>query len=255
MRGTQEKQKLEFAQDAIAHIGTKKRCTKCNEYKYLYEFCKKKGGKDGRYSICKICDASIQRLYQKLNMEIVALSDKKYYKKNRKRISKRHKQYCLKNKERISANKKRYFQENKEKIYKYRKSIEDEKYKLNHSMRTRMGHSLKNGNKNGSPWESLVGYSLEQLKRHLEKQFKPGMSWENYGRGGWHIDHKIPVSVFNINSIKDDDFKRCWSLDNLQPLWAIDNIKKSNKIKKHFQPMLSLPLPPGDFNDQLRGMK
>lgn len=93
--------------------------------------------------------------------------------------------------------------------------------------------NLHNG-KNGKHWEHLVNFTLEELMKHLQKQFKPGMTWENYGK--WHLDHRIPVSVFNFDSLSDIDFQRCWSLKNLQPLWAKDNIKKSNKIDKPFQP-------------------
>ena len=54
------------------------------------------------------------------------------------------------------------------------------------------------------------------------------MSWDNYGE--WHIDHILPDSSFYYVSTEDDEFKKCWALSNLQPLWAIDNLKKSNKI-------------------------
>jgi len=73
-----------------------------------------------------------------------------------------------------------------------------------------------------------VGYSLDELKLHLESQFTEGMSWENYGK--WHIDHIIPLSSFDIQNYDDKSFKKCWSLENLQPLWAEDNLKKSNKV-------------------------
>ena len=85
-------------------------------------------------------------------------------------------------------------------------------------------------NKKGVHWESLVGYSAHNLKNHLEKQFTEGMSWENYGRYGWHIDHIIPISVFNFNGPHDIDFQRCWALDNLQPLWAHDNLTKHARL-------------------------
>jgi hypothetical protein len=74
----------------------------------------------------------------------------------------------------------------------------------------------------------MVGYSAEQLKEHLEKQFNDGMSWENYGE--WHIDHIKPISSFEFDSSDDEQFKVCWSLDNLQPMWGIENIKKGNKL-------------------------
>lgn len=87
--------------------------------------------------------------------------------------------------------------------------------------------SLK-GNKNGCHWESIVGYDCQELKTHLESQFKDGMTWENYGK--WHLDHIAPISIFNITSTKCKGFKKCWELSNLQPLWAKENISKSNKI-------------------------
>ena len=79
-------------------------------------------------------------------------------------------------------------------------------------------------------WEDLVPYTADDLKKHLESLFQPGMSWENYGKFGWHIDHIIPKSFFQFTSTEDVEFKYCWSLDNLQPLWWRDNIVKSNNI-------------------------
>ena len=95
-----------------------------------------------------------------------------------------------------------------------------------------IGANIRNslqGNKNGKHWESLVNYTLDELKEHLEKQFKPGMCWKNHAIRGWHIDHIKPISSFNIESYDCDDFKKCWKLENLQPLWWYENIKKSNK--------------------------
>jgi hypothetical protein len=97
--------------------------------------------------------------------------------------------------------------------------------------------SLK-GSKNGQKWESLVGYTLNDLKKHIESKFKSGMSWNNMGQ--WHIDHIIPKSAFNYSDSSHIDFKKCWSLKNLQPMWAKDNLKKHNKLEKHFQPSLAI---------------
>lgn len=57
---------------------------------------------------------------------------------------------------------------------------------------------------------------------------------------GWHIDHKIPKSAFNFETPEDIDFKRCWALKNLQPLWAAENIKKHDRVDKPFQPSLAI---------------
>ncbi len=84
----------------------------------------------------------------------------------------------------------------------------------------------------GQPMNILmkyIGFTGKQLREHLEKLMKPGMSWNNYGVV-WHIDHIMPASKFKYTSIKDKGFKQCWSLDNLQPLFAEENVKKSNKV-------------------------
>lgn len=93
--------------------------------------------------------------------------------------------------------------------------------------------------KAGRKWESLVGYTVADLMVHLEKQFQEGMSWENYGPV-WHVDHYIPKSAFNYSQPEHIDFKRCWALPNLRPLWAADNIKKHAKVPHPFQPSLAL---------------
>ena len=90
-----------------------------------------------------------------------------------------------------------------------------------------MNKSLKR-QKNGYHWERLVNYTRNDLIYHIEKQFKDGMTWENYGK--WHIDHRIPISIFNINGIKSKGFKEAWKLENLQPMWEKENLEKHNKL-------------------------
>lgn len=90
-----------------------------------------------------------------------------------------------------------------------------------------MGYSLK-GLKAGCKWESLVGYTLHDLMAHLEKLFVPGMSWSNIGE--WHIDHRKPRSAFVYTSHLDPAFQECWALNNLQPLWAVDNMRKGARL-------------------------
>jgi hypothetical protein len=111
--------------------------------------------------------------------------------------------------------------------------------KLNHAISTAILTSLMR-NKNGRHWESLVGFTLDQLKKHLEERFLPGMSWEN--RSEWHIDHRIPIAAFNFKTPDDIDFKRCWALKNLQPLWAQENRLKRDKIIGAFQPSLAIQI-------------
>jgi len=95
-------------------------------------------------------------------------------------------------------------------------------------MKAMIRQALRN-NKNGRYWEKSVNYNLQDLKNHIEKLFKPGMSWENYGE--WHIDHIIPISLWKFESYQDREFKQCWALANLQPLWAEENLIKNNKVE------------------------
>lgn len=88
---------------------------------------------------------------------------------------------------------------------------------------------LKNpqGSKHYSKFKEHVGCSYEQLVEHLESQFVEGMTWENYGLRGWHIDHIKPVCSFDHTDT--DEVRECWHYSNLQPLWAIDNWKKGGR--------------------------
>ena len=101
--------------------------------------------------------------------------------------------------------------------------------KIGEILRSRLRCALKNKKtlKTSSAIE-LVGCSLSELKKHLEKQFKEGMSWGNHSLYGWHIDHIKPVSSFNLIDI--DEQKKCFHYTNLQPLWAEDNLSKGSKI-------------------------
>jgi len=99
--------------------------------------------------------------------------------------------------------------------------------------------SIKNGAKANRHWESLVDFTADQLKEHLEQLFRPGWTWENYG-SVWHIDHKTPIAVFNFDKPEDIDFRICWSLKNLQPMDVMENKIKSAKIDKPFQPSLAI---------------
>lgn len=94
--------------------------------------------------------------------------------------------------------------------------------RLVNSVRARLWAALK-GRSDGRLFGRL-GYSLEDLTAHLEARFEPGMTWANYGR--WHVDHKKPCALFDL--MDAGQFAACWALDNLQPLWAFDNIKKGS---------------------------
>lgn len=193
-----------------------KKCSKCGKIKLACEFYKRSDRKIGLRSDCKECERIRARKYINLNREKARACYKKWYGSNREYNYKRHKSWCRKNYEHMHLYSKEYRKKN---------AI----YRVGGNIGSTIWHSLK-ANKNGRRWETLIGYTLDDLKQHLENQFKDGMSWSNYGFYGWHIDHIIPVSSFNYSSFEDEDFKKCWSLSNLQPLWAFDNLSKGNKI-------------------------
>ena len=97
---------------------------------------------------------------------------------------------------------------------------------INQSVQAQMRRALR-GKRCGFDWARILGYTMEDLKCHLEFLFRPGMTWKNQGR--WHIDHVRPKASFQFSSVSDPQFKQCWSLANLQPLWARDNFRKGSK--------------------------
>ena len=111
-----------------------------------------------------------------------------------------------------------------------RRRATDPIYKLSQNTGALMRCGLKN--KGGNTWCSLVGYTLQELETHLEGAFLPGMSWENYGKGGWVIDHIIPACAFTYTQSTDLEFLSCWALSNLRPLWEKDNLTKAAEDRK-----------------------
>ena len=106
-----------------------------------------------------------------------------------------------------------------------------ERYKKDPStnIRIRIGSQIRYHlkKKNKGTFKNLP-YSISELMTDLESKFTDGMSWENLDK--WHIDHIKPVCSFDIKSVESEEFKKCWSLNNLQPLWAKDNLIKGSKM-------------------------
>lgn len=109
----------------------------------------------------------------------------------------------------------------------YAKLRQDPTYRLYTNVSRHMRVALHTG-KGGRRWEALVGYTVAELASHLERQFLPGMTWENMGRR-WHIDHIRPRASFVFVGPDCPEFRECYALTNLRPLWAKENISKSAK--------------------------
>jgi hypothetical protein len=100
--------------------------------------------------------------------------------------------------------------------------------KLKRLLRTRVSDALLGKKDKGGSAVRDLGCSIEELKAYIESKFMPGMTWENRGKKGWHIDHIIPLSAFNLSN--EEQFRAACHYTNLQPLWAIDNIRKGPRF-------------------------
>lgn len=120
---------------------------------------------------------------------------------------------------------KKWHRKNAKKIYKQRRERPYEQ--LASVVRARIYDVLKHGYKSDRT-EKLIGCSIKELKVYIEKQFKDGMTWDNYGFYGWHLDHILPLSSFDLT--KAEEQKKAFHYTNIQPLWAKDNLRKHAKI-------------------------
>jgi hypothetical protein len=165
------------------------------------------------------------------------VATKKYFSKpeTKERLKKNHKKWAEQNKEHLNKYIKEYRENNVDKIRKTKRDYQqhlrdtDPLYKLISYFRTAIYQVLKESNvEKNKHYFDVLQYTPKQLIDHLELQFTDGMTWENYGV--WHVDHIKPISSFSIVEMGDDEFMKCWSLENLQPMWGEENIRKSNKV-------------------------
>jgi len=187
-----------------------KECTKCKIEKDIKKFSWQNKSKGCRHPWCKSCKNNYKKQWNKDN--------KNYCKEYQK-------QWDEDNREKRNEHTKRWYKDNRPIINKYIKNRlnTNPTLRLKHYISNQIRSSLKS-NKAGRRWEDLVRYTIIDLKQHLEKQFESNMSWENYGE--WHIDHCRPVSWFD-NS--EEGVVKAWKLENLQPMWAHENLVKGNR--------------------------
>jgi hypothetical protein len=150
--------------------------------------------------------------------------------KNHNTILARESIYREKNRERIKSNATRYRKNNRKKtsqaVYKSRakRYLSDPKFRMQVQLKAYAHRKIHKGPI--GTFLSLFGCTIGELRRHIEKQWLTNMSWGNYGRRGWHIDHIRPCASFDLSDPEQQ--KQCFHWTNLQPLWADDNIKKSD---------------------------
>jgi hypothetical protein len=198
--------------------------------------------------------------YYKNNKENNKTMQKKYYENNKEKIQEYQKNNRKNNKEKIQEYQKNYREKNKEKLKNYRENNKDklkiycknnkEKLKiyreknkekinlynfnrrkaeplirLKHNLGNRIRLAIKSKNFTKSKRTlDMLGCDLHTAKAHLEKQFTKGMTWDNHGE--WHIDHIIPCA----SAKTEEELIKLFHYTNLQPLWAADNMSKSDKI-------------------------
>lgn len=181
-----------------------RKCNRCNSLKEESCFYPR------LKSLCKNCSLKKSKEYWKINKEKIRIRKKKYHLANRSRLLERKRQ-----------------------LYN-EKRRDNPVYKVTHSLRQRTRNALFGRSKSQCTLK-MLGCSIEFFMSYMESKFKDGMTWENYGLHGWHIDHIKPCSWFDMS--KPEEQQKCFHYTNLQPLWAKDNISKLNrrigyKIKK-----------------------
>ena len=206
-------------------------CLKCNIEKDLSDFTNNKTKKDGKCVYCRSCYAAINKKWRDNNKEADKKIHDKWKSNNLDRVRKSRLKSYYNNHEASKKRARKYKKQNQEqlkiksRIYANTKYHNDLNYRLVRLLRGRIWKALKRNSKYSTSLE-LLGCSIEELKIYLEKQFVKDMNWQNYGQ--WHIDHVKPCSSFDLTDPKQQ--KLCFHYSNLQPLWAKDNIKKSDKI-------------------------
>ena len=228
-----------------------KRCTKCDEDKDDKCFSK---GRGGLRSHCKECVKKVSAIYYLKNKGHINEKTKEYWSNNKEELNKWQKQYYNTHKE----DKHQYLLSNKDILACKRRCRENARLKIDIAFRLRknIARSIRraikdqNSRKDGSCTEKL-GYSFQELKEHLEQQFEPWMTWDNWGEYDpkvwddndptiwkWQIDHIVPHSTFRYVSMDDESFKKCWALKNLRPLSAKLNLLDGiRKVRHHTKAM------------------
>ena len=204
-------------------------CNICSIEKELNEFHSRKDSKDGLRNECKSCTRCRINKYRKKNKEKTNSWNRETYYRNIEKHKETKKNYRDRTKEDQKKRAKKYREHNKEKIKNYTKNRKkhDIIFKLRCNVRSRVKNFLKSKNiRQDNETFKIVGCEPKKLKEHIEKQFKDGMCWENYGLNGWHIDHIIPL----ISAKTEEEIYKLCHYTNLQPLWWYENLEKRNKI-------------------------
>lgn len=221
-----------------------KKCSTCQNIKEDIDFAKSKSTKSGLQHSCKLCRKNMRLA----NLEKFSQRDKESYQKNRDKKLQYQKEYQQVNRTERLEYLRKYQAEHKlelrekQLVYtktnqkhinkvkakrKYERYHNDINYKLSAVLRCRFIRALKGNAKRGSAVRDL-GCTIEEFKVYIENKFKVGMTWDNWSRDVWHLDHKIPLCAFDLNN--PIELKKAVHYTNLQPLWATENLKKNGNL-------------------------
>jgi len=219
-------------------------CNRCDIEKEEIEFGRRKLNKDGLQNTCKTCTKILRvgynKTYSEKNKEKIKERSSRYLLEHReerlettRKYNDSHKeekqQYQIDNKVIIAKKKKIYSSTHKKERNEYHKKRfeSDPSYKMSCSLRSRV-RKVFYGKRKPAKTQELIGCTWEEFKIYMEKQFKPGMSWKNHGLHGWHVDHIIPIASFDLSD--PEQARAAFHFTNCQPLWAEENMKKSDRL-------------------------
>jgi hypothetical protein len=172
------------------------------------------------------------RKYQKENKEICNERCREYYRNNKEQVKDRSKKYREENKETLAATRQAPHYRDRVNA-RQRKLRLDPQRRLSDAVSGAISKKIRDndGFKGGATWQALP-YTPQQLREHVESQFEDWMNWDNWGHGegNWHVDHIYPQSKLPYDSLTHPNFLKCWALDNLRPLCAVENVRKSDKV-------------------------
>ena len=174
---------------------------------------KKKANKDGLQRNCKECDKAISKKWPSNSRENRKIIEARHNEKYPKSRSIKCKKWRLSNPDKAKEGYRKSNIKAMKNLDRYLASI----------LRRRFLLAVKNNQKSGSAVKDL-GCSISEFKKYIESKFSPGMSWENRGASGWHFDHIKPLCSFDLSD--RDQMKVACHYTNIQPMWAIDNLKK-----------------------------
>jgi len=199
-----------------------KNCSKCGQLKLFTDFYKCSGKFDGLKSECKDCSKKRKTEYKKKFPEKIKQQDKQTKDKFRDRNKEIERNRYKNNTEQCKARNKKWRKDNPEYLREY---YSQPQFRIAKNLRNRVRRALRGIIKSENTL-SLIGMHIPEFMEYLSSRFQEGMSWENYGQ--WHIDHIRPCKSFDMSN--ESQQRECFHWSNMQPLWAIDNIIKSDNI-------------------------